>query len=143
MGKGEWSMVNAGEDINHASFAITHSPSPTDLSPEEGAVWTVLHRHRGRLQAIGLDALAVAADVPERTVQLVIAHLIERHHLPIGSAVKKPMGYFVIQTDAELAESVTQLLHRLTALARRIAALQKIAAPIVLQQVAINWEDAA
>lgn len=116
----------------------------TDLTSEERAVWAVMTRHRGRLNTIGLDALALAADVPERCVQHVIAHLIERHHLPIGSAVKKPMGYFVIETDDELAESVTQLTHRLTALARRIAALKKSSTPKILQQMAMEFtEDAA
>ncbi|BFU90127.1 MAG: hypothetical protein NTAFB01_13140 [Nitrospira sp.] len=114
-----------------------------DLSPEEVAVWAVLNRHRGRLSAIGLDALALASDVPERAVQHVIAHLIERHGCAIGSACTKPMGYFVIQTEAELSASVSQLLHRLMALARRIAALKKSSTPIVLQQAALDLEDAA
>lgn len=115
----------------------------TDLSPDERAVWAVLHRHGGRANTIGLDALALASDLPERTVQHVVSHLIERHQVPIGSAVSKPMGYFVIQTDEELQESVSQLVHRLTALARRIAALKKSTTPLVLQQVAMSWEDAA
>jgi hypothetical protein len=117
-----------------------HAPSTTDLSLEERAVWAVLARHHGRLNTIGLQAIALAADVPERSVQMVIAHLIERHHLPIGSAVKKPMGYFMIETDEELAESVGQLLHRLTALARRIAALKKVATPIVLCQAVLDLD---
>ncbi|MCS6302336.1 MAG: hypothetical protein H8K07_01520 [Nitrospira sp.] len=115
----------------------------TDLSPEELAVWAVLNRHRGRISAIGLDALSMATGVPERTVQHVVSHLIERHGCAIGSAVTKPMGYFVIETEAELTESVSQLLHRLTALARRIAALKKSAAPLVLNQLAMDLGEAA
>lgn len=120
-----------------------HAPTSTDLSPDERAVWSVLARHRGRRQTIGLDELALAAQVPERVVQRVIAHLIELHCLPIGSAVTKPMGYFIIETEDELAESVSQLLHRLTALARRIAALKKSTTPVVLHQLALRIEEDA
>lgn len=112
-----------------------------DLSPDERAVRAVLERHRGRARAIGLDVIAGIVGVSERTVQEVVAHLIERHHCPIGSAVKRPMGYFLIENDDELAESVSQLVHRLTALARRIAALKQSTTPIVLKQMALDLES--
>ena len=115
----------------------TPAPAPT-MSAEESAVLAVLAWHRGRAAAIGLDALALMSGLSERVVQEVVAQLIERHGQPIGSAVKKPMGYFVIETDAELAESLSQLVHRLTALARRIAALKRSTTPIVLQQLALD-----
>jgi len=99
-----------------------------------------LRRHRGRARAIGLDSIAIVTGLSERHVQQVVAALIEAHGLPIGSAVKKPMGYFLIETEDELAESLSQLTHRLTALARRIAALKHSTTPIVLQQLALELE---
>jgi hypothetical protein len=123
---------------------MSEQPSPAaDLSPEERAVWAELRRHAGRPEAIGLDVLAGISGVAERTVQDVVAHLIERHGFPIGSAVTKPMGYFVIQTEAELSEAVGQLAARLSALARRIAALKKSTTPLVLNQLAIELGEAA
>lgn len=110
------------------------------LSPDERAVLDVLTRHRGRAAAVGLELVAGMAGLSVRNVQDIVAHLIERHGFPIGSAVKKPMGYFVIETQDELAESLSQLVHRLTALARRIAALKRVTTPIVLQQLAIEME---
>lgn len=110
------------------------------LTPDEGAVLTVLLRHRGRGRAVGLEIVAGRSGLSERAVQSIVVELIERHHFPIGSAVKKPMGYFLIETDAELAESLSQLVHRITALARRIAALKRVTTPIVLQQLAIEME---
>ena len=117
------------------------APATMPLSPDERAVLDVLVRHRGREAAIGLDAVAGIAGISERTVQDIIVHLIERHHHPIGSAVKHPMGYYLIQTPDELEESLSQLVHRLTALARRIAALKQSTTPIVLKQLALEIEQ--
>jgi phenylpyruvate tautomerase PptA (4-oxalocrotonate tautomerase family) len=50
------------------------------------------------------------------------------------------MGYYLIQTPDELEESLSQLVHRLTALARRIAALKQSTTPIVLKQLALEIE---
>ena len=116
------------------------APATIPLSEDERAVLEVLLRHRGRAAAIGLDAVAGIAGLSERTVQHVVAQLIEHHGHPIGSAVQHPMGYYLIETQEELAESVSQLVHRLTALARRIAALKQNTTPIVLQQLALEIE---
>ncbi|MDP1860248.1 MAG: hypothetical protein Q8K82_16340 [Gemmatimonadaceae bacterium] len=99
-----------------------------------------LQRHRGRGRAVGLEIVACVTGMSERLVQQIVARLIEQHGMPIGSAVKKPMGYFLIETEEELAESLSQLVHRLTALARRIAALKHSTMPIVLQQLALEIE---
>lgn len=111
-----------------------------DWSEDERAVWAVIARHRGRAEAVGLDAVAAMVGISERHVQFAISSLIEQRGLPIGSAVKKPMGYFVIETDAELAESLSQLTHRIVALARRVAALKQSTLPVVLQQLALELD---
>ena len=114
-----------------------------EFTEYEQAVWMALDRHRGRAQAVGLDVMAILTGISERHVQHAISSLIERHGCPIGSAVRAPMGYFIIQTEDELAESVSQLLHRLTALARRIAALKRCTTPVVLQQLALAMDQDA
>lgn len=117
------------------------SPATTPvLSPDERLVLMELQRHRGRGRAVGLEIVAGVTGMSERLVQQIVARLIEQHGMPIGSAVKKPMGYFLIETEEELAESLSQLVHRLTALARRIAALKHSTMPIVLQQLALEIE---
>lgn len=113
------------------------------LSESEQAVFDVLGRHRGRGQAMGLDTVAAYTGLSERDVQSAVAVLIEHHGVPIGSAVKKPMGYYLIETEAELAESLSQLTHRITALARRVAALKRSTTPVVLQQLAIELNEEA
>lgn len=123
-----------------ASSSLAPATTPT-LSPDERAVLDVLLRHRGRAAAIGLDSVAGIAGIAERTVQHVVAQLIEHHGHPIGSAVQHPMGYYLIETQEELAESLSQLVHRLTALARRIAALKQSTTPIVLKQLALDIEQ--
>lgn len=132
-------VARQAHNLEAAGSIPAPATTPT-LSPDERAVLDVLVRHRGREAAIGLDVVAGIAGIAERTVQEIVVHLIERHGHPIGSAVKHPMGYFVIETEAELAESLSQLVHRLTALARRIAALKQSTTPIVLQQLALEIE---
>ena len=117
------------------------SPATTPvLSAEERAVLTEVQRHRGRPHAVGLDLVACVTGLAERQVQYIIVRLIERHGVPIGSAVTKPMGYFLIETEDELAESLSQLVHRITALAKRIAAMKRSTVPIVLNQMAIDMD---
>ena len=70
----------------------------TALTPDERAVLDVLVQHRGRAQAVGLEIVAGIAGVSERLVQEIVVQLIEHHGHPIGSAVKKPIGYFLIET---------------------------------------------
>ena len=127
----------------HTLEAAGSIPAPATmatLTADERAVLAVLQRHRGRTRAVGLEVVAGIAGISERTVQTVVMHLIERHRYPVGSAVKPPMGYYLIETDEELAESLSQLVHRLTALARRIAALKRSTTPIVLNQLALEIE---
>jgi hypothetical protein len=113
----------------------------SDFVSDEQAVLDVVRRHRGRAQAIGLDALAVSAGISERQVQHTIASLIEQHGQPIGSATMRPAGYYLIETADELAESLGQLTHRIISLARRIAALKQSTTPIVLNQLALEIEQ--
>lgn len=134
----EGSRLAHNQEVASSSLAPATTPA---LSPDERAVLDVLLRHRGRAAAIGLESVAGIAGISERTVQHVVAQLIEQHGHPIGSAVQHPMGYYVIETQEELAESLSQLVHRLTALARRIAALKQITAPIVLKQLALDIEQ--
>ena len=110
------------------------------LTQGERAVLDVLLRHRGRAQAVGLEVVAGIAGVSGRLTREIVVQLIEHRGHQIGSAVKKPMGYFMIENEEELAESLSQLVHRITALARRVAALKHSTTPIVLQQVSLDME---
>lgn len=121
-------------DVRQLSFV-----SPP-LSSDELAVFAEVRRHRGRARAVGLEIVAGLTGLSERKVQELVARLIEQHGVPIGSAVKHPMGYFLIETEEELAESLSQLVHRITALARRIAALKHSTLPIVLRQLALDLD---
>lgn len=122
---------------------MTESTSTVRFAVDAQAVARVLAKYRGRANAVGLDTVAALTGMTERQVQTAVAELIESHGMPIGSAVKKPMGYFLIETEDELVESLSQLTHRITALARRIAALKQSTTPLVLQQLAIELTEEA
>lgn len=113
------------------------------VRPDAQAVLEVLQRHRGRAQAIGLDVLAASAGISERNVQSAVAVLIEQDGQPIGSATAQPAGYYLIETEDELAASLGQLTHRIVSLARRISALKRSTTPVVLQQLAIELTEEA
>jgi len=120
---------------------MTDAVETLALSGDELAVLHILESHRGRARAIGLPALAQATDLHWRTVQEVIAHLIEYHQQPIGSATGKPAGYFLITTEEEQAQAEAQLRHRMLALAKRLAHLKKNAPADILDQLRLELRD--
>ncbi len=111
------------------------------MTREEEAVWKVLAIHRGRKDAVKLSTVAFLTDLTERDVQFAVSALIETHGLSIGSSCQRPTGYYIIETPEELEQSLGQLSHRITALAKRIAALKKSTLPLVLNQLAIELEE--
>lgn len=113
------------------------------MTPEESLVWSIIHTHRGRGAVISAEQLAEQTGLSSRTVRLHISTLVETYGLPIGSAVKAPTGYFVICNEEDFNESVGQLAHRITALAKRIAALKKSTLPVVLNQLAMELGEGA
>jgi pyocin large subunit-like protein len=122
--------------------ALSTQHSAVELSADERVVMDVLDRCQGRQHAISLTALAEATELHWRTVQDVIAHLIEYHQQPIGSATGKPHGYFLITTEEEQRQAEAQLRHRIIALAKRLAHLKKNTPAEILAQLSLLTEEA-
>lgn len=111
---------------------------PIDLSPGEGRVLDTLSRHRGRAAAIHKEVLAEMVGMEVRQVRVVIAHLIERHNQPIGSASQAPAGYFLIETAQEAEQAAQELTARIIQLAKRLAKLKRNTPADCLDQLRID-----
>ncbi|MBM4395621.1 MAG: hypothetical protein FJ087_08020 [Deltaproteobacteria bacterium] len=95
------------------------------LSPEEGEVLVRLSLHRGRAEAIGLAELARLTDLEPRRVQQVVKHLVELHQVPIGTATRRPCGYYIIESDRERRETRDSHVRRALSTLRRARAYDK------------------
>lgn len=114
--------------------------APDDLTDDERTVLGVLRAHRGRAAAIHKESLAAQAGLSVRHSRQVIAHLIERHGQPIGSASRFPAGYFVVETAEEAAQAAQELRSRIVRLAMRLARLQRNTPADCLAQLRLELE---
>lgn len=103
--------------------ATRPSLSWESLDSEELAVARVLRW--GRARAIQIPELAAAADLPPRRTQEVVQRLILRHHWPIGTAMAAPFGNYLIDSAAELEETIKLLRERGISSLVRAAALNR------------------
>lgn len=122
---------------------MTDAGQPIDLSPSELRVLETLQRHRGRARAIHKEALAEMVEMDVRQVRIVIAHLIERHNQPIGSASQSPAGYFLIETAQEAEQAAQELQARIIQLAKRLAKLKRNTPADCLDQLRIDLQEVA
>lgn len=64
-------------------------------------VLAIIRPHRGRDAAISMHSICASTGISTRVVQAIVKFLVEERHLPIGTAVSKPYGYFWIETMEE------------------------------------------
>lgn len=122
---------------------MTDVGQPSDLTPRELLVLDALAPHRGRAAAIHKEALAEMVGMEVRKVRIVIAHLIERHNQPIGSASQAPAGYFLIETAEEAEQAAQELKARIIQLAKRLAKLKQNTPADCLDQLRIDLQEVA
>ena len=115
------------------------TPLPICPIPEmEALVYGAINAAKGRKAAISMPAVAAHAGCDTRTVQTLIAHLIEAHHCPIGSSTGAPHGYYWIVDPEDLARAKMQLAHRIIETAKRLRALDKNALADVMGQLKLE-----
>lgn len=97
---------------------------PDELPPKERAVYVALRR--GRPNARRVPDIAAAAGLSPRETQTVIERLILDHGVPIGSAMGKPAGNYLIDSPEDLDATAGLLRSRAIHVLRRVAALQQM-----------------
>ena len=106
------------------------------LAPDESLVWDALSTsHRGRGEAITQASLSTVVGMPARSLRRVIKSLIQTHGLPIGSAPDWPAGYFVIETQHELAKTADRYRRQALSLLYREMRLRKMTAHQLARQI--------
>lgn len=78
-----------------------------ELTDDEKKIVRILGEHRGAAAAIRSSSVAQLLKLPasensRRWICQVVETLVLLHHLPIGASRTAPMGYFLIETQADL-----------------------------------------
>lgn len=102
-------------------YAELHNRNP-EMSPKELKVWSVLVLRKGRGLAIKSADLSARTGINDRDIRSTIKYLIERHGKPIGSATKKPCGYYIIKDEQEMKEVQRSLTNRAISTLKRAKA---------------------
>lgn len=90
--------------------------------------WRVMqHIRHGRENAVSMSALAELVGISTRELQSIITHLIQDHDIMISSATGRNHGYYYPATEAEYKAGAMQLVHRITALSKRLIKYDKLA----------------
>lgn len=89
----------------------------------------------GRARARQVADIARDARVPERRAQELMQHLLLAHHWPIGTAMSRPHGNYLIDSTAELEETVALLRTRGISMLARAAALRHVSLERELAEV--------
>jgi hypothetical protein len=99
------------------------------------SVLFLIRKCKGRAAALSMHAIAEATKIPTRDIQAIVKVLVEERHLPIGTAVTKPIGYFWIETDQERRAVRNHFIRRGVSTLAHARAYddQQLVAPIVGQ----------
>ncbi|MDE2701297.1 MAG: hypothetical protein OXI23_20680 [Gemmatimonadota bacterium] len=108
------------------------------LTRTERAVWSTLQGHYGRARAIKKVRLAALCDLHERDLRNILKRLIQVHGLPIGSTPSHPQGYFVINSEEELAEIAGRYHRQALSLLYRVMRLKKVSAHQIARQIEMD-----
>ena len=112
--------------MNQTELDFSPATGDSPMTDEERSVMNILRSHRGRDNAIKAPRLAQAAEITPRQLRSAIGHLIEFHHVRIGSTTKKPYGYFIIETYEDAQEACEQLRHRAMSCLKRMSILKRM-----------------
>jgi predicted transcriptional regulator of viral defense system len=72
----------------------------------------IIKRHGGKERAVSVERISAETKVAPRQVREIVKGLIEKHRVRIGSSLRSPNGYYMIQTPEE-AEENEKTLRRL------------------------------
>ncbi|HEX8276066.1 MAG TPA: hypothetical protein VF615_25740 [Longimicrobiaceae bacterium] len=123
-------------DSQLALYLDTTRPQlyPADLcSDEERAVAAALRW--GSAAARQVPEIAAAAGLPARRVQTIIKHLVDDHGWPVGTSMSAPFGNYLIDSAAELDQTVELLRTRGISILARAAALNRTSLRRFLEKV--------
>lgn len=109
------------------------------LTSEESTVLSYLKIcHVGANRAIKQGELARCCHMEPRTLQQILKHLTETHHVGLASSVAPPYGVYLIETEAEASEYGDQLHGRAMSCLKREAIIRRIRAEELIGQLRLG-----
>lgn len=115
-------------DLPHAALDVSSLCDADEQAVARALRW-------GRARARQVPDIAREARVHSRRVQDLVLHLLLEHHWPIGTAMSEPYGNYLIDSAAELEETVALLRTRGISTLARAAALQRMSLKLYLVEV--------
>ncbi len=97
-----------------------------EMDSDEISVYGIIRRHAGRDHAVSVEEISRLSGVAPRQVRDIVKGLIERHRVRIGSALKKPAGYYMIETREEAEQNELTLRRLGLSVLSRAAAIRKL-----------------
>lgn len=110
-----------------------------DLSADKRKVMNLLKA--GRPNAKSVKSIAAETGLTDVEVRQCVRSLIMEHGVLIASVVGRPSGYYLPNTDEEVADATRSLRHRGIMILMRAAKLQKINLQKVFRQAVIEFEE--
>ena len=102
------------------------------------------HICEGRENAISVSRLMDLCGMSDVMVRQTVKHLVEEHCCLIVSATGSPSGFYFPADREEFSRGVSQYVHRIASLARRVRAMDRAAYEKIFGQRKIEeLEDAA
>jgi hypothetical protein len=77
-----------------------------------GEVLDLIRERVGRENAISMHEISRRLAIDKRDVQAIVKFLVEERSVPIGSAVQRPYGYYLIDSDDELRRNYQHFVRR-------------------------------
>lgn len=123
-------------------FDRPHIDTGTLCNPEEKSVAAILNGCVGAAEAMTVPNVARACGLNPRRCQSIVRHLIVDHGAPVCTSMRSPYGWYLAETQEEIAGVVE--LHRSRALAelQTMARLKGIGLRRLLAQIQTELEVA-
>ena len=115
------------------SSAMPLFDAPRDERPRPGIpfranevrIYDLIAPHHGYKEAMPLDAIHRITGMSERTIKGIISELIITHGILIGASRHEPIGYFMIESDADRAVASEPLKAQIIQMLRRLKVINK------------------
>lgn len=89
----------------------------------ERRVYDIVAAHRGHENAISIEIIRRMTSLSERAIKGAVAELVVTHHVLIGGSRQNPIGYFMIESDADRAAASAPLEGQIIQMLRRLRVL--------------------
>lgn len=107
---------------------ITKRFEISNLNNDEVIICRIIQGRKGQKNAVTADKINKITGFNVRYIRRIIKNLIEAHYFPVAASNVKPYGYYTPIKDSEILQYKSTLIHRISSLAQRLRAFDKLTA---------------